>query len=292
MSFLMLPYVTKRDFPAVAVAVSVAVIVQVAVAVCLSFGALNTATAQTSAPRIVSLTPHATEMLFAAGAGEFIVTTVTSSDYPAQAQSIPKLGDGMNTSVEQVLDWQPDWVVGWPSTLMTQLKSLGVKTMVLEAQSLTEITKQIYDIGRRLGTVDHADVQSAQLFDRIKKLTQKITPRPPVDVDVDVDVAVLASPNGQYVLGKHPLINQTLDLCGGQNVFADTLATAPAVSLESLLAANPKIVFSGHSPPAWLADQFEVMVIDPDWLYRPGPRFINAAEQICTKLKQVGQSSK
>ncbi|MFO7746773.1 MAG: ABC transporter substrate-binding protein [Orrella sp.] len=284
MSFLMLPYVTKRDFPSVAVAV--AVIVQFAVAVCLSFGALNTAAAQTSAPRIVSLTPHATEMLFAAGAGNFIVATVTSSDYPAQAQSIPKLGDGLNTSVEQVLDWQPDWVVGWPSTLMTQLKSLGVKTMVLEAQSLDEIPVLIHAIGDRLGTVDQADVQSAQLFDHIKKLSRKVTPRLPVDV------AVLASPDGQYVLGKHPLINQTLDLCGGQNVFADTLATAPAVSLESLLAANPKIVFSGHSPPAWLADQFEVMVIDPDWLYRPGPRFINAAEQICTKLKQVGQSSK
>lgn len=285
MSFLMLPYVTKRDFPSVAVAV--AVIVQVAVAVCLSFGALNTAAAQTSAPRILSLTPHATEMLFAAGAGEFIVATVTSSDYPAQAQSIPKLGDGLNTSVEQVLDWQPDWVVGWPSTLMTQLKSLGVKTMVLEAQSLDEIPVLIHDIGERLDTVDQADVQSAQLFDRIQKLSRKVTPRPPADVDV----AVLASPDGQYVLGKHSLINQTLDLCGGQNVFADTLAAAPAVSLESLLAANPKIVFSGHSPPAWLADQFEVMVIDPDWLYRPGPRFINAAEQICTKLEQVGQSS-
>ena len=290
MSFLMLPYVTKRDFPSVAVAVpvavAVAVIVQFAVAVCLSFGALNTAAAQTSAPRIVSLTPHATEMLFAAGAGEFIVATVTSSDYPAQVQSIPKLGDGLNTSVEQVLDWQPDWVVGWPSTLMTQLKSLGVKTMVLEAQSLDEIPVLIHAIGERLGTVDQADVQSAQLFDHIKKLSRKVTLRQ------QVDVAVLASPDGQYVLGKHPLINQTLDLCGGQNVFADTLATAPAVSLESLLAANPKIVFSGHSPPAWLADQFEVMVIDPDWLYRPGPRFINAAEQICTKLEQVGQSSK
>jgi len=286
----MLPYVTKRDFPSVAVAVpvavAVAVIVQFAVAVCLSFGALNTAAAQTSAPRIVSLTPHATEMLFAAGAGEFIVATVTSSDYPAQVQSIPKLGDGLNTSVEQVLDWQPDWVVGWPSTLMTQLKSLGVKTMVLEAQSLDEIPVLIHAIGERLGTVDQADVQSAQLFDHIKKLSRKVTLRQ------QVDVAVLASPDGQYVLGKHPLINQTLDLCGGQNVFADTLATAPAVSLESLLAANPKIVFSGHSPPAWLADQFEVMVIDPDWLYRPGPRFINAAEQICTKLEQVGQSSK
>jgi len=65
--------------------------------------------------RIITLTPHATEMLFAAGAGEHIVATVDASDFPSQARAIPKLGDGLNTSVEQVLQWQPDWVVGWPS---------------------------------------------------------------------------------------------------------------------------------------------------------------------------------
>lgn len=279
MFFSMLRYATKRYF------------LSITIALCASFWVSSTATAQTSTPRVVSLTPHATEMLFAAGAGEFIVATVTSSDFPAQAQSIAKLGDGLNTSIEQVLGWQPDWVVGWPSALMTQLKGLGVETLVLEPNSLAEIATQVQVIGQALGTVSTAKPKSLRLSLQAEALgtgaigTASLT-------GPAVRVAVLASPDARYVLGKHSLINETLTRCGAINVFADTLATAPSVSLESLLAAQPKLIFSGYTPPTWLTNQFEVAIIEPNWLYRPGPRFLRAAHQICAKVQQVGQSKK
>ena len=66
-------------------------------------------------PRVITLTPHATEMVFAAGAGEMIVATVDASDFPQQAQHIPRFGDGIHNSLEEIVRWEPDIVVGWPS---------------------------------------------------------------------------------------------------------------------------------------------------------------------------------
>ncbi len=241
--------------------------------------------AAATSPRIIALTPHATEMLFAAGAGEHIVATVDASDFPSQARDIPKLGDGLNISVEQILQWQPDWVVGWPSRLMDQLKSLGIETLVLEPRSIVEIADQVQAIGQQLGTKTVAQARSEGL--RLQAAALHSVHAAPSSVRV----AILASPDAQFVLGQHALINDVLARCGAVNVFAQTLSAAPTVSLESLLATRPDVIFSGYPPPQWLTAQFDVSVIEPDWLYRPGPRFLNAAERICTKVQQVGQST-
>jgi len=253
-------------------------------AIALSIVLFGFVEASLASMRIISLTPHATEMLFAAGAGEHIVATVDASDFPAQAHDIPKLGDGLNTSVEHVLQWQPDWVVGWPSRLMDQLKSLGIKTLVLEPRSLEEIAQQVQTIGQTFDTALEAKARSEGLR------TQAAGLKADHAASSLVPVAILASPDAQFVLGQHALINDVLARCGAVNVFAKTLSAAPSVSLESLLAARPTVIFSGYPPPQWLAARFEVRVIDPDWLYRPGPRFLDAAERICTKVQQVGQS--
>jgi iron complex transport system substrate-binding protein len=67
------------------------------------------------ARRIVSLAPHATELLFAAGAGEKIVGTVSHSDYPPAAQAIPLVGGYKALDLERILALRPDLVVGWQS---------------------------------------------------------------------------------------------------------------------------------------------------------------------------------
>jgi ABC-type hemin transport system substrate-binding protein len=240
-------------------------------------------------PRVVSLTPHVTELIFAAGAGHTIVATVNASDYPQAALGIDRIGDGLNTSAEQVLARQPDWVMGWPSALMTQLQALGVETVVLEPMSMVQIAQQVRTLGRLLGTESVADAKSQEIIADIAaitaiaaEMTDQSAPRLPV--------MVLASPDGQYVLGRQALTNDALTLCGARNIFAEALSVAPSVSLEGLIAANPALVISGYEPAAWLVDRFTVAVIDPNWLYRPGPRFVQAMRQICTAVRQARQS--
>lgn len=238
--------------------------------------------------RVVSLTPHVTELIFAAGAGHTIVATVNASDYPEAALGIDRIGDGLNTSAEQVLALQPDWVMGWPSELMTRLQALGVETVVLEPSSMTQIAQQVRTLGLLLGTASVADAKSQEITADIASIAAEVKDKSPPPLPV----VVLASPDAQYVLGRQALINDALALCGARNIFAQALSVAPSVSLEGLIAAGPALVITGHEPPSWLTDQFKVAVIEPDWLYRPGPRFIDAARQICTAIAQARQSKR
>jgi ABC-type Fe3+-hydroxamate transport system substrate-binding protein len=254
-------------------------------ALCLGGG---TAQSAPESPRVVSLTPHVTELIFAAGAGHTIVATVNASDFPEAALDIDRIGDGLNTSAEQVLALQPDWVMGWPSELMTQLQALGVETVVLEPSSVIQIAQQVKTLGLLLGTESVADAKSQKITADIASIAAEVrdqsAPRLPV--------IVLASPDGQYVLGRQALINDALALCGARNIFAEALSVAPSVSLEGLIAADPSLVITGYEPPAWLAERFRVAVIDPSWLYRPGPRFVQATQQICTAIAQARQSKR
>ena len=63
------------------------------------------------ARRIISLAPHLTEMLFSAGAGEYIVGTVSYSDYPNAAKSIKRIGSYNKFSLEEIITLKPDLIV-------------------------------------------------------------------------------------------------------------------------------------------------------------------------------------
>jgi vitamin B12 transport system substrate-binding protein len=234
--------------------------------------------------RIVSLTPHATELLFAAGAGEQIIATVAASNYPPQALKIARLGDGLTTSVEQVLAWQPSWVVGWPSALMDQLQRLGIQTMVVDPQSLEEIVLTIQTLGKLFGTAHRAQASASLLRQAIDSLPIH-SDQPPVRV------LVLASADGQFALGRHALLNDALARCGAINVLAHLPSVAPQVSAEGVLASAPSLLISGYPIPVKLIGQSISRELPADALYRPGPRFIEAAKSICTFVQQVGQSS-
>jgi iron complex transport system substrate-binding protein/vitamin B12 transport system substrate-binding protein len=65
------------------------------------------------ASRAITLAPHITELIFAAGAGDRIIATVSSSDYPRAALSIPRVGDGMNINVEKIVALKPDLDAAW-----------------------------------------------------------------------------------------------------------------------------------------------------------------------------------
>lgn len=65
------------------------------------------------AERVVSLAPHVTELLFAAGGGARIVGAVTYSDYPKAAQSIARVGDNKALDLERIGALHPDLIVVW-----------------------------------------------------------------------------------------------------------------------------------------------------------------------------------
>ena len=115
------------------------------------------ANAQSPAPRILTLAPHATEMVYAAGAGQFLVGTVTSSDYPAEAREITRIGDGIVLNQERIIMLQPSLMIGWlRSGVALQVESLAEQ---LQAQMYYARPLRLRDIPPRFATSANSSAQ-------------------------------------------------------------------------------------------------------------------------------------
>jgi iron complex transport system substrate-binding protein/vitamin B12 transport system substrate-binding protein len=249
------------------------------------------ATAQTEygQPRIVTLTPHATELVFAAGGGQHIVATVQASDFPASVQPLPKVGSGLGVEVEPIIAQNPTLIVGWPSPLLDRLQSLGFKTFATQPKSLDDIPNEIDALGKVLHTETFAQTRSANLRKRIQALPH-LKPKSPLKV------AILADLEAGYAIGGEHILNDVLLRCGAVNVFAQQPAAAPLISAESLWATQPDLIIVGQTaqktvqlPPKLAHLKAKVLTVNADALFRPGPRFIDAAETICNQLQQATQ---
>jgi iron complex transport system substrate-binding protein len=254
------------------------------------------------AKRIISLAPHTTELLFAAGAGERIVGTVEYSDYPAAALKIPRIGGYLAVDLEHILTLKPDLVVvgfsGNGADLLEQLRGLGLTVYVSEPKNFEDIATTLEDIGTLTGS--QQGHEAAQRFrQRLHRLTQQYATSARVSVFYQIWDSPLMTVNGDH------LINRVIELCGGHNVFAQLPALNPTISLEAVLARNPDaIIASGMDKerPEWLdnwrhwpqltaASAQHLFYIPPDLLQRPTPRLLDGAEQLCQALDEVRRSN-
>ena len=251
------------------------------------------------ARRIVSLAPHVTEMLFAAGAGQWIVGAVSFSDYPPQAEQIPRVGSYNAMDLEAIIAKQPDLVVAWgsgnPARIIDKLKQLGVNVYITEPQRLALIPDDIERLGRLTGQAETAAAAARQFRQRLRQLEENR----PTGVPVRVFYQIWDRP--LMTIGGQQMISEVLSLCGGRNIFADLNGLAPQIDLESVLAANPEAIIFATAQDrvlqwrqSWLRwPQLEavrrdnVFALNPDLLHRHGPRIIEGAEALCQVLDEV-----
>jgi vitamin B12 transport system substrate-binding protein len=252
-----------------------------------------------TARRVITLAPHATELVYAAGGGDAMVGTVKGSDFPEAARQVPSIGDGNQPNIERVAELRPDLVIGWlpgaTEPLMPTLRTLGVPVFFSDPRTLGAIPEEVETLGRLLGTEAAANKEAASERARLAKLVERYRGRPPVRVFIQ------AGTNPLYTLNKTSIINDAISLCGGVNIFADAPATASQVGLETVMAARPDAIVSGVSgiedlrtlAASWKETRLpaalsgHVFGVDADMLYRPGPRLIDAAEALCEALDRT-----
>jgi iron complex transport system substrate-binding protein len=262
----------------------------------------NALTLTEHARRIISLAPHITELLFAAGAGDRIVGTVDYSDFPPAAKSIPRIGNYGEINLEALLALKPDLVIAWgsgsPTMQMRQLRELGVPVYVTEPRRLADIAGHIEKLGRLTGTEDKAIRAATAFRKRLQALHKTYASRREIDVFYAIWPTPLTTVNGQH------LISKVINLCGGHNVFADLASLAPQINIEALLVRNPDVIIAsgaGLAKPQWLnawrhypelkAVRAEhLYFIDPDLLQRHTPRILEGAEIMCEQLARVRDS--
>lgn len=251
------------------------------------------------ARRIISLAPHVTELLFAAGAGEFIVGAVEYSYYPEQAKRIPRVGNNLQLDLERIVALKPDLIVVWlhgnAQRQLDMLLKLGIPVFYNEPHRLHDIARSLERFGRLAGT-DAAAQSAARAFSaRESDLRARYAGRPPVRVFYQVWDRPLMTINGNQI------INDVIALCGGQNVFADLKPLVPPVSIEAVLDADPEAIVTAIVDPnvqsgleiwkQWphltATARNNFMFIPADLITRHTPRILDGGQQLCENLDKA-----
>jgi iron complex transport system substrate-binding protein len=247
------------------------------------------------AARIVALSPTATELAYAAGAGGKLVGVAAFSDWPKAAARLPVIGRYDGLDVEAILALRPDLAIAWddgnrPAELQ-RLARLGVPVLHLKTRAIEDVARHLRWIGELAGTKKAAG-KAAQAF--LQSLSA--LPRPQGGARMRVFIELWDHPLS--TLSGPGIVEQALARCGGQNLFGGLPGQAPSVSLEAVLAADPEAIIATGMTGAradWLLPwqrwpqlsavrHGRLYTIDPDLLFRAGPRLAEGLHKLCAML--------
>ena len=249
------------------------------------------------AQRIVSLAPHTTELLFAAGADKALVGVVRYSDFPAAAKQVPVVGDYNALDLETLLSLKPDLIVGWqsgnPAAAVERLLKFNIPVFLSEPRQLEDIATNLERLGVLAGTEASANAASAEFRARLKKLRANYSGKTPVTVFYQIWDRPLITLNGAH------MISAVLELCGGKNLFANLPVLAPEVGIESVIAADPQVIIASGSassedhglgqwarwPSLRAVRNRQLYFVEPDTIQRSTPRLLQGAQEICRALE-------
>lgn len=264
--------------------------------------AATTTVASGPPERIVSLSPTATEILFAIGAGDQVVAVDTLSNYPAGVPTSDL--SAFQPNVEAIAEFEPDFVVTSydPGDLIDGLKALGIVALTQgSAFSLSDTYSQIEELGSATGH----EQESAALIEQVKSELVDLIDTAPDGAGVtyfhEID-------NTLYTATSSTFIGEIYAMFGMENIadVADSDGSAfgfPQLSNEYVIDANPDIIFlsdslySGENAesvgarPGWrtisAVANGNIVVLDDDIASRWSPRVVKLAAEIAAALARV-----
>lgn len=249
------------------------------------------------ARRIVSLAPHVTETLFAAGAGEMLVGSVEYGDYPEAAKKLPRVGGYSKLDLEAIAALKPDLAVGWASgnapAHIEKLRALGIPVYLVQPERIDDVAANLERYGELAGTQPAARTAAGAFRTRLRELRERHGARPAVRTFYQIWKQPLMTVGGGQV------ISDVIQLCGGTNIFADLKPLAPKVTVEAVLAADPEVIVAsgmGEARPEWVDDwrqwrtltavkRDNLFFIPPDLIQRHTPRLVEGAARLCAQLE-------
>lgn len=248
------------------------------------------------AQRVVSIAPHLTELLFAAGAGSRVVAVSDWSDYPEAAKRLPRIGDAVRLDLERIVALKPDLVLVWANgsapQQLARLRAAGLPVFSSAGRDLAHIATTLRTLGRLAGTEAAADARAAAFEAELAALRRTYAQRAPLRVVYQIWAEPLMTVNG-----AHP-ISEALALCGARNLFAGLPQLVPQVSAEAVVAAAPDAIVTGRLDPGqpdgldrWRRlrslQGTALLTVNPDTLHRATDRMAAGARELCEALDRV-----
>jgi iron complex transport system substrate-binding protein len=247
-------------------------------------------TIKTQPLKIVSLTPAATEILYAIGAGDRVVAKVEDvANFPPAAASIPVVATYKGVDVEKIVAANADLVISGGANFGQgdaddQLRKANVPVLVVNPTTTSGVLQDIRFIAQAVGLAtngsEYADSMQAA-FDTIKSATASLS-HPKVFYEIDASNAIYGPAKGSF-------LEELLTIAGATPVTTAS-ATDYSIPLETLVTDNPDIILLGDSAYGVTADQVKARAgwktiaavqsgaidpVDDVVITRPGPRLVD-----------------
>lgn len=250
------------------------------------------------AQRIITLSPHATELVYDIGAGKQVIATTRFSDYPKEALDLPTVGDVHQLDIEKIISLNPDLIVLWPSgssaKQMAVLAATGIPIYRTNPRKLADIPASLRKLGQLTGHAGEAGEFTEQWNNQYDILRQRYHNRKSVTVFYQVFDQPI------YTIGGKQVISEVIDFCGGRNIFSDIKVPSSVVDVETVLGRNPDVIIStgggsGESglglwkqfPSLKAVQNHNLYVIKSDLISRPGPRIIQGIKYLCENMDKA-----
>jgi iron complex transport system substrate-binding protein len=240
----------------------------------------------TQPQKIVSLTPAATETLFAIGAGPRTVGKVEDiTPYPPEADVLPVVATYQGVKVEQIVALHADLVIAGglgftPPEAVNQLRRLNIPVLVLYATDVAAALSDIELIGDATGTGPQARDLTASMQAEIDQLSALAATADSPKVFYEIDAT-----NGIYTVPENSLYAELLTLAGCDPITTDD---SYKISLEKIVAADPAVILLGDGGYTTAADvkarpgwggikavvDGAIRPVNDTLVTRPGPRLV------------------
>ena len=268
--------------------------------VAVPVGQAGTAGAGTEAPeRIVSLSPTATEMLFAIGAGKQVVAVDEQSDFPKRAPTTDL--SGYEPNVEAIAGYEPDLVIMDSDAIASQLEAIGIEVLVLPAATvLDESYAQIEQLGEVTGHTKKANAVVEDMTADIEELVAKVPaddPAPTAYYELD---ETFFSADSSTFIGK------LIALAGFANIADEAAGDGsgyPQLSAEFIVESDPDVIFLADTEcckqsaktvakrPGFedlsAVEDDQIVELDDDVASRWGPRVVNLLRTLVKARNEV-----
>jgi iron complex transport system substrate-binding protein len=245
--------------------------------------------------RIASLSPAATEVLYAVGAGPQIVATDLQSDYPAEAENTTKL-DAFQPDPESIAGVEADLIIiaNNQDGIVEVLDRLGEKVLFLEVpDTIDGVMAQVWLLARVSGHAEEGGRLAQEMKDRMRAVTDKLA-------DVEEGPRVYHElDNTFFTVAPNSFVGDFYNLLKAHNIAEGAPTAYLQLSQEEILDRDPEVIVladadAGESSqtvkarPGWgvisAVKNDRIYVIDPDIVSRPGPRVADGLEQLARFL--------
>lgn len=246
-----------------------------------------------SVDRIISLAPNITEIIFALGAEEKLVARSQACNYPEATASYPVVKTYPMVDWEQIIYYQPDivWATDelFSPDVIELLTARDIPIRLQSYRSMADVYVGIKEMGSALGYMEEAN----SLVDTLQRAHELL-----VQGAKESGTAMIwISDDPLIVVGGIGYMQDLLAQTGWTNVFGDKeVAYAPS-TVEELLFKDPSVIFFPSTREQQIEEIFatypslkrlsaykknQVYMLEPDLLYRPGPRLIKGIESMLT----------